>query len=63
MTPLFAATQGSSQGSLSQSSSAGSFDAGMVRATQQQQQFTPTQDMQGSNGSFNWMNPSIQVRE
>ena len=61
MTPLFAATQSQSQ-MMSQSQESGSSLAtGMLRATQQGLDFTPTQD-QGGGESINWMNPSFQVR-
>ena len=58
MTPLFAASQTQSQ-PLSQLQEASSLSVGMIRETQQNLEFTPTQD-QGDTG--NWMNPSIQVR-
>ena len=55
MTPLFAATQIQSQPSAMGSS----LSTGMLRATQQSLQFTPTQ--QETRSSENWMNPTLQV--
>ena len=55
MTPMFA----SSQSAFSQRSSpSSSLGTGMLRETAQAVQFTPTQEQ---GGSFNWMNPTIQV--
>jgi hypothetical protein len=61
MTPLFAATQGSTLGSGMSQSQGGpsSMEAGFVRATQTSD-FTPTQD-QGRSQTFDWLNPSSQV--
>eukprot|EP00794_Sanderia_malayensis_P010266 gene10266-11321_t len=59
MTPLFAGTMNQSQ-SPSQSQGGSSVETGMLRATQQNMDFTPTQE-QGSSSSVNWMNPSFQV--
>ncbi|XP_065059919.1 DNA-dependent protein kinase catalytic subunit-like isoform X2 [Rhopilema esculentum] len=57
MTPLFAASQTQSQ-PFSQLQEADSVSVGMIRETQQNLEFTPTQD-QGDTG--NWMNPSFQI--
>ena len=58
MTPLFVATQKSSQGSYSLTQKS-SQEYGQIRATQKTFEFTQT--MQDDNSSLNWMNPSIQV--
>ena len=54
MTPLFAASQIQSQISSQESS----FSIGMIKATQQSLQFSPTQQ---EIGTLNWMNPTFQV--
>ena len=54
MTPLFAASQIQSQMSSQESS----YSIGMIRATQQSLQFSPTQQ---EPGTLNWMNPTFQV--
>ncbi|XP_048576196.1 DNA-dependent protein kinase catalytic subunit isoform X3 [Nematostella vectensis] len=56
MTPLFAATQGSTQSH----SQGGSLEPGALRATQFRVEFTPTMD-QGLTQAFDWLNPSSQA--
>ena len=62
MTPLFAATQGSTLATgMSQLQGTQSLDesTGGLRATQSLQ-FTPTQNMERSQ-TYDWLNPSSQV--
>ena len=59
MTPLFAATQGSTLATGMSQSQGGSMEVGMVRQTQTHA-FTPTQDL-GKSQAFDWLNPSSQV--
>ncbi|EDO34280.1 predicted protein, partial [Nematostella vectensis] len=56
MTPLFAATQGSTQSH----SQGGSLEPGALRATQLRVEFSPTMD-QSLSQAFDWLNPSSQA--
>ena len=58
MTPLFAATQGSSGSGMTQTQGSMSVDGPPGLRATQNLQFTPTQDQGSRSQAFDWLNPT-----